>query len=122
MKFLVDMPLSPALATWLVDLGHDAVHAAALGLHSATDNEIIACAKREERTVITADLDYPRLLALARSREPSLILFRSGNWSEAAIRARLNDVLVALTETDIARSIVVVDRDRVRRRRLPLGD
>jgi predicted nuclease of predicted toxin-antitoxin system len=56
-KFLVDMPLSPALAVWLVDLGHDAVHATALGLHRATDSDIVARAKRESRTVITADLD-----------------------------------------------------------------
>ena len=34
MRFLVDMPLSPALAVWLVERGHDAVHAAAIGLAS----------------------------------------------------------------------------------------
>jgi hypothetical protein len=28
------------------------------------------------RTIVTADLDYPRMLALAQSNEPSLILFR----------------------------------------------
>jgi predicted nuclease of predicted toxin-antitoxin system len=26
-KFLIDMPLPPALAHWLVSQGHDAVHA-----------------------------------------------------------------------------------------------
>jgi predicted nuclease of predicted toxin-antitoxin system len=106
------MPLSPALATWLADRGHDAVHAARLGLHRATDNEIMA----------RADLDYPRLLAVARASEPSLILFRNGNWSEAEVRTRLSEILATLTEADIARSIIVVDRDRVRRRRLPIGE
>jgi predicted nuclease of predicted toxin-antitoxin system len=120
-KFLIDMPLSPDLAGWLVRLGHDAVHAATLGLHRATDSEIIGRAQREGRTVITADLDYPRLLSMTRSAEPSLILFRSGNWSESAIRNRLNDVFATLAEAEIASSIIVVDRDRVRRRRLPLG-
>lgn len=121
MKFLVDMPLSPALAAWLSGIGHDAVHAADIGLHRAPDNEIIAYAKREGRTVVTADLDYPRLLAIARATEPSLILFRSGNWTEAAIRARLGDLFASLTAVEIDRSIVVIDRDRVRRRRLPLS-
>jgi predicted nuclease of predicted toxin-antitoxin system len=116
------MPLSPALATWLADLGHDAVHAAGLGLDRATDIEIMARAKQEARTVVTADLDYPRLLALARASDPSLILFRSGNWTEAAVRTRLAEILATLTEADIARSIIVVDRDRVRRRRLPIGE
>ena len=122
MKFLIDMPLSPALAAWLVDRGHDAVHASDLKLHRATDSEIMVRAKHEARTVVTADLDYPRLLALAGSSEPSLILFRNGNWSEVEVRVRLDEVLSALTEEDIAHSIVVVDRDRVRRRRLPIGE
>ena len=120
MKFLIDMPLPPAIAAWLVDQGHDAVHAASLGLHAATDSEIMAHAKQELRTVITADLDYPRLLAIARASEPSLILFRNGDWTEDQVRARLGDVLAKLTAEDIAQSIIVVDRDRVRRRRLPI--
>jgi hypothetical protein len=33
----------------------------------------------------------------------------------------LGEVLAALSEADIASSIIVVDRDRVRRRRLPIG-
>jgi predicted nuclease of predicted toxin-antitoxin system len=116
------MPLSPVLATWLADRGHDAVHAAGLGLHSATDGQIMARAKHEARTVVTADLDYPRLLAIARASEPSLILFRNGNWSETEVCARLDEILATLTEADIACSIIVVDRDRVRRRRLPIEE
>jgi predicted nuclease of predicted toxin-antitoxin system len=115
------MPLSPALAAWLADQEHDAVHAADLGLQRATDTAIMARAKQEARTVVTADLDYPRLLAVARASEPSLILFRDGNWSEAAAITRLGEVLAALTEADIERSIIVVEQDRVRRRRLPIG-
>lgn len=121
MRFLIDMPLSPALASWLSDQGHDAVHAADLGLSRATDGEIMERARHEARTIITADLDYPRLLAVARASEPNLILFRNGNWSEADVRIRLGEVLAALSEADVASSIIVVDRDRVRRRRLPIG-
>jgi hypothetical protein len=36
MRFLVDMPLSPVLAQWLSDKGHDAVHAAQRGLERPT--------------------------------------------------------------------------------------
>jgi predicted nuclease of predicted toxin-antitoxin system len=112
------MPLPPGLAQWLSDKGYDAVHAVTLGLQRAPDSNIIARAGQEARTVVTADLDYPRLLALAQTTEPSLILFRHGNWSEADVVARLSEVLAGLSEQDIAQSILVVDRDRVRRRRL----
>jgi predicted nuclease of predicted toxin-antitoxin system len=86
----------------------------------APPTAIVARAKQESRTVITADLDYPRLLAVARASEPSLILFRNGDWTEDQVRTRLGDILAGLTERDIAQSIIVVDRDRVRRRRLPI--
>jgi predicted nuclease of predicted toxin-antitoxin system len=115
------MPLSPAAARWLTGQGHDAVHANDLALQRASDADIIARAKQEGRTVITADLDYPRLPALAQATEPSLILFRHGNWSESEIIARLSQVLGSMDETEIQQSILVVDRDRVRRRRLPIG-
>jgi len=120
-RFLVDMPLSLALAVWLRERSHDAVDATEIGLHRASDSEIIALAKRETRTIVTADLDYPRLLALAGADEPSVILFRDGDWSEADVTARMTEVLAALTEADIEQSIIVVERDRLRRRRSPLG-
>src|SRR5436190_24163754 len=83
-------------------------------------------AKQEGRTVITVDLDYPRLLTLAQATEPSVILFREGDWSDAAVIGRMGEVLVgevlaALTEADVTGSILVVDHFRVRRRRLPIG-
>jgi predicted nuclease of predicted toxin-antitoxin system len=121
MKFLVDMPLSPVLAAWLREQGHDAVHAAELGLNRASDADLIARAQEQYRTIVTADLDYPRLLALARLTDPSLILFREGDWSDTDVIARMGDVFRSLSTTDIAQSILVVDRDRIRRRRLPIN-
>jgi predicted nuclease of predicted toxin-antitoxin system len=115
------MPLSVDLARWLRELGHDAVHAAELGMQRAPDTEIMERARQEGRTVVTADLDYPHLLALTRAIEPSVILFREGNWSEAEVVTRMGDVLAALPGADLSQSIVVVERDRIRRRRLPLG-
>ena len=121
MKFLVDMPLSPTVAKWLRDQGHDAVHASDIGLFRAPDTEIMERAKNENRTILTADLDYPHLLALSKASEPSVILFRDGNWSDADVHERLRTILASLTEAEIVDSIIVVERERIRRRRLPLG-
>jgi predicted nuclease of predicted toxin-antitoxin system len=49
-KFLIDMPLSPALAAWLREQRHDAVHAAELGLNRSPDVDILARAKLEGRS------------------------------------------------------------------------
>jgi predicted nuclease of predicted toxin-antitoxin system len=96
-KFLVDMPLPPALAVWLRGQGHDATHALELGLDRAPDTEIIARAVSEKRTVITADLDYPRLLALSGATAPSLVLFRGADWADNIVIERMNDILRSLS-------------------------
>lgn len=120
MKFLVDMPLSPELAAWLRSQQHDARHAIELGLARAADAEIMALAYKEGRTIVTADLDYPRLLALGRRSGPSLILFRDGVWTDAEVIERMADLLGALAPAEIERSIIVSERHRIRRRRLPI--
>jgi predicted nuclease of predicted toxin-antitoxin system len=119
-RFLVDMLLSPALAHWVVAQGHDAVHVGDIGLGRATDAVIVARAKGEKRTVVTADLDYPRLLALTAAAEPSLILFRGGNWSDREVIDRMQQVLRTMTAAELERSILVIGRGRVRRRVLPV--
>lgn len=121
MRFLLDMPLPHALVRWLNKRGNDAVHVLTLGMDRATDTEILAYAKHDRRTVLTTDLDYPRLLALAGALEPSLILFRGGDWNETSLAERLEALFSTLDEAEIAASVIVIDHDRVRRRRLPLG-
>lgn len=119
MRFLVDCPVSPSVSRWLEADGHDAVHAASVGLAQSADADLIACAMDEDRVVVTADLDYPRLLSLANISGPSIVLFRGSDWGENEIIARLSGLLDNLTEPDFAQSIIVVDRERVHRRRLP---
>ena len=120
MKFLIDMPLSPSLADWLRSEGHDAVHASALGLGRASDPEILERAVTEPRVVVTADLDHPRLIALSGAAKPGLVLFRGGDWSDIEVIHRTQDLVRAFSTEDLADSVLVVERDRIRRRRLPL--
>ena len=81
MRFLVDMPISPAIAAWLRAQGYDAVHASDVGLFNSSDETILERAVQELRVVITADLDYPRLLALSDATGPGLVLFRAGSFN-----------------------------------------
>jgi len=121
MKFLIDMPLSPAVAAWLKRRGHDALHAADLGLASVADATILERARNEGRVAVTADVDYPRLLALTEARGPGLVLFRGGDYSERECIERLAQVLEKVTNQELENSIVVIERARIRLRRLPLG-
>jgi hypothetical protein len=61
------------------------------------------------------------LLALSRATEPSLVLFRGGDWTENTVIERMTDILRGLNAEEIEQSILVVEPDRIRRRRLPIG-
>jgi predicted nuclease of predicted toxin-antitoxin system len=119
-KFLVDMPLSPELAVWLRQKGHDATHASEMGLACAPDMEILEIAHREHCVVVTADLNYPRLLAVLQLEEPGLILFRGGDYSEQESLDRLKQTLGIIPIEELPNSIVVIEKGRIRQRRLPL--
>jgi len=120
LKFLVDVPVAPEVAQWLALRGEDGVHASEIGLARSSDAEVVAEAMRQERIIVTADLDCPRLIALANVAGPSIVLFRGTGWGSAEMIARLDELIEGRSEADFARSIVVVDRERVHRRRLPV--
>jgi predicted nuclease of predicted toxin-antitoxin system len=113
------MPVTPRAARHLEAAGHNAVHVSVIGLSTATDERILEIARLERRTVVTADLDYPRLLALAQAERPGVILFRGGSYSDDEMLLLLDRVLAL--GRDLERSITVVDRGRIRRRSLPVN-
>ena len=116
------MPVTPQAVAHLQAKGHDAVHAFAVGLGVKPDSELIDWAHAEDRIVITADLDYPRLLAVLKADRPGVILFRGGSYSDAEMLALLDRVLAQSEELSLESSITVVDQSRIRRRRLPVTD
>jgi predicted nuclease of predicted toxin-antitoxin system len=120
MRVLLDMPVSLSLLSVLQAHGHEGIHANQIGLDRAADHKVLAVARHENRVVITADLDFPRLLALSSAEGPGLSLFRGGNYSDAEMRELLDRVLTAVPPEILETSICVVDRKRIRYTRLPL--
>ena len=98
------------------------VHAGELGLHRAPDTTVLELARNEHRVGVTADLDYPRILAQIRGAEPGLILFRGGNYSEKESIERLHRVLETVAHEDLTHSIIVIEKHRIRRRNLPIEE
>jgi len=121
MEVLLDMPVSPLLIEVLQVHGHEGVHAHEVDLDRAPDCELLEIARRENRVVITADLDFPRLLALSSADGPGLILFRGGNYSDAEMCDLLNRVLTEVPPDILETSVCVVDKRRIRFTRLPLS-
>ncbi len=120
MIFLIDMPLSPELADWLSANGHDAIHASLVALSEASDLEIVQRAVAEQRTIITADLDFTRLFAVLESEGHGLVLFRGGDYTETECIERLNRALKVLPASAFSDSVIVIEKHRIRRRPLPI--
>lgn len=123
MKFIIDNPLSPRLASILNENGHDAVHVRDYALAEAPDREIISRAATESRVVITADGDFGRMLALLRLRYPSVIFVRKSGPHRADELANVILRHFSLLEQSLHEgSLVVIRDDRFRIRRLPILD
>lgn len=118
MKFLVDAPLPPSVAVFLRSKGHEASHVFERGWGRFSDKEILGAAGKEGAVVITADLDFPRLIAITPDKRSGLILFRGANWKFDAICESLVRLFETITERRIVSSIVVVEPSRIRVRNL----
>lgn len=121
MNFVVDANLSPRLAEFLRDAGHDAVHVRDIGMRAASDDEIIDYAISTDRIVISHDTDFGTLLAYRELSKPSFILIRSSDPVDVDDQARLVVAnLDAMSDDLEAGAIAVFARGRLRIRRLPL--
>ena len=59
------MGISPRVVSALREHGHDAVHLQEQELGRMSDGDILAKARGEERVLLTHDLDFGELLAVA---------------------------------------------------------
>lgn len=121
MRFVVDANLSPRVAGLLTAVGHDAVAVRDVGLHDATDDEILDRALTDDRIIISHDTDFGALLAVRRQTKPSFILVRSADPLTAdQVADLIIDNLDVMAEDLTVGAIVTFARGHLRSRRLPL--
>lgn len=92
MRFLIDAQLPPALAVWLSDKGHDALHVADCDMQASSDTAIWDYALSIGASIITKDEDFAQRKIFSRSG-PSIVWIRIPNtrrrelleWFETAL-------------------------------------
>lgn len=84
------------------------------------DSAIFSLAVAEARILVTADLDFARIIALSGLDGPGLILFRAGNVTDLQMLDLLRRVLAETTPATLPRSVVVVDEHSIRIASLPI--
>lgn len=121
MKFLIDNALSPLVAQGLQKEGYDAVHVREYNLQTAEDEEIFDRAVKEERILISADTDFGTILALRKSKNPSVILFRHEANRNPVKQVELLKRNIPFLKESLAKGVIIVlEQNRLRIRELPI--
>ena len=121
MRLLCDMGVSMRVVQWLRSQGHNATHLRDEGLQRLPNGEIFAKAITENRVVVTFDLDFGEIAAMAGGRFASVILFRLRNTRAEHVLQRLSVALDRTVEALEKGAVVVVEESRLRIRELPVG-
>ena len=121
MRFLADMGVSLRVVEWLRSSGHDAIHLRDEGLQTLPNGEIFQKALREHRIVLTFDLDFGEIVAASGGKSVSVILFRLRNTRADFVIQRLKIVLEQTKEMLAHGAVILVEDERHRVRRLPIG-
>jgi len=121
MRFLADAGISPQTVSFLESLNQDTEYVRALAMHRATDSEVLAYARTHNQVVITFDLDFGEILAAADVRAPSVIIFRLSDQRPTNVNRRLAAVFVECAAELETGALVLVEEDRYRLRKLPIG-
>lgn len=121
MRFLADMCMDVRIVEWLRLKGHDATHLRDQGLYRLPNGDIFEKAIREDRIVITFDLDFGEIAALTGGRKASVILFRLKNTRTSHVLERLSAVIDGFAPALEKGAIITVEETRYRVRHFPVG-
>lgn len=120
-RFLADMNISPKTVAALQQAGWDIVRVSQRLPGSASDDDVIALARQEQRVLLTQDLDFSTLIALSGATQPSLVTLRLLASDPESVTQRLLDVLPRIEDVLTEGCAVTVEETVVRVRRLPIA-
>jgi len=120
MNFIADMHISPLTVEELRKAGYAVIRVTEKLPATASDKEIVQLAYQGKAAIITQDLDFSAIVAQSGLQWPSIISLRVADAKPHAIAIILKTVL-PLVEADIAEgSLISIDEEEYRIRRLPV--
>lgn len=122
MRFLADMGISPRSVGFLRDQGFEAVHLRELGLDRLPDGEIMEKARREDYVVLTHDLGFGELLALAGAELPTVVIFRLKSMRPSNLNQYLQILITEHHGAMTKGAILSVSEQHIRVRTLPIAE
>jgi predicted nuclease of predicted toxin-antitoxin system len=114
------MNISPRTVEALKEQDWDVVRVSQLLPRGAPDEEVLDLARRDDRILVTQDLDFSALLALGGHGRPSLVTIRLSVSDPETITRHLLEILPRMEQALREGHAITVEDRAIRVRRLPI--
>lgn len=114
MKLKVDENLPQDAVDILRRAGFEADSVWEEGLHGSPDDTIAEVCQREERIILTLDLDFANIVNHPPGKYPGIIVLRLQKTEKPALLAVVERLADALVEWTPKGQLWIVDEDRIR--------
>jgi predicted nuclease of predicted toxin-antitoxin system len=120
MEYIADIHISPKTIKLLLDSGFKIRRVSDFLKFTASDYSILDLAVKENKTIITQDLDFSAILAERSTNKPSIITLRLNNVKPLRVAKILQKVLPQIENELNKGCIAIIEEDRIRIRKLPI--
>ncbi len=114
MKFKTDENFHPDAAELLRKHGHDVLTVWDQNLRGASDDKLTAICSKEQRAMITLDLDFADIMAYPPGEFPGLIVLRLKDQSRKSILSVMEGIISLLISEPLPGKLWLVDEKKVR--------
>lgn len=114
MKFKLDENLSPSLAKLFAAAGHEAHSVAEEQLNGQPDERVIDVCGREQRALLTFDLDFSNIHAYPPERYAGIAVLRLGSQDHKVAQAAVERILALLPQERLSGTLWIIEEGRVR--------
>ena len=117
MRFKLDENMPDALGTYLANIGHNVETAAGEKLGGVPDPILFGAAVQERRTLMTFDTDFADIRRYPPKSHCGIVVFRLDDQRWSSIKYPVEQLLSSLERQACEGVLVIVEQDRIRRRR-----
>jgi predicted nuclease of predicted toxin-antitoxin system len=114
LKFKVDENMPTEASDLLVAAGHDSLMVPAQALSGHPDPDIAAVCQRENRALLTLDLDFADIRAYPPENYPGIIVLRLFRLDKLRLLAAIQRLIWLLDREALVGKLWIVEDDRVR--------
>ena len=117
MKFLLDADVPRSVGKVLVSLGHDVTDIRDIGGLAVADAAIYGLIRKQDRILITRDLDFSNILLYPPPSNAGIIVLRVHLLSTDEIIDVIKDLIKRVSENELIGSLVIARKGHYRLRR-----